>query len=219
MQIDVRNSEGDVVESIELQDDVFGVPVNESLVHQVVVGQLANARQGTSKTKTRSERSGGGRKPRPQKHTGLSRAGTTRAPQWRKGGVVFGPHPRDFRHRTPKRMKRQALLMSLSAKVGEGQLVVIESLDISAPKTGEFKKILDALETETSTLVVADRADPLLIRAGRNIPGLRMLPATLLNTLDLVNHRTVVMTSDAVRQVEEAWGGGVSRRKEVATAA
>ena len=199
--------------TIQVRDDVFDVPMNPALVHQVMVGQLANARQGTASTKNRSNVSGGGRKPRPQKGTGAARAGTTRAPQWRGGGVAFGPHPRSFRHRTPKRMRRMSLVATLSEKVRQGQLIVLESLTLEPPKTKELVRILDVLEAgPASLLLVADGVDPLVLRSARNIPKLRMIPASLLNTVDLLKHRKVVMTLDAVRKAEELWSGTLQRR-------
>ena len=219
MDIEIKNIEGKIVGSVQVRDDVFDVPMNPSLVHQVVVGQLANARQGTVSTKNRSRRSGGGRKPRPQKGTGAARAGTTRAPQWRKGGVAFGPLPRSFRHRTPRRMRRQAIVMTLSDKAREGGLIVLESLEIDRPKTRELVQILEALGADASILLVADGANPLVLRAAQNIPRLKMLPASLLNTVDVINRRSLIMTIDAVRKAEELWGVASDRRKRQPAAA
>ncbi len=212
MDINLSNTQGEIVGSVEVRDDVFNAPMNRSLVHQVMVGQLANARQGTASTKNRSQKSGGGRKPRPQKHTGLARQGTIRAPQWKGGGVAFGPQPRSFRHRTPKRMRRQALVITLSDKVRDDGLVVLGNITLDQPKTSEMVKVLAALDAGTSTLLVADGADPSVLRSARNIPRLKMLPASLLNVLDLLNHRKVIMTLEAVRKAEELWGGALKRR-------
>ena len=214
MEIRIRNVQGEFVGSVAVRDDVFGAPANPSLVHQVMVGQSANARQGTASTKTRSQVSGGGRKPRPQKHTGAARAGTIRAPQWKGGGVVFGPHPRSYRHRTPKRMRRLSLVTALSDKVREDNLVVLEALILDSPKTGEMERVLKALDVGPSAILVADGADPSVLRAARNIPRLKMSPASLLNTLDLTKHRKVVMTVEAVRKAEELWGGGPVRLRK-----
>ena len=213
MKIEVRNTQGHVVRSVQVRDEVFGAPSNPSLVHQVTVGQLANARQGTASTKTRSEVSGGGRKPRPQKHTGGARQGSIRAPQWRGGGTVFGPRPRSYRHRTPRRMRRLSLITALSEKVRDGELVVLEALTLEKPRTAELAGVLAALDASHKTLLVADGTDPSVLRSGRNIPRLKMMPASLLNTLDVINHRKVVMTEDAVRKAEELWGGATLRRK------
>ena len=219
MKIEVRNTQGHVVRSVQVRDDVFGAPSNPSLVHQVTVGQLANARQGTASTKTRAEVSGGGRKPRPQKHTGGARQGSIRAPQWRGGGTVFGPRPRNYRHRTPRRMRRLSLIIALSEKVRDGELVVLEALTLEKPRTAELARVLAALDASHKTLLVADGTDPSVLRSGRNIPRLKMMPASLLNTLDVINHRKVVMTEDAVRKAEELWGGATLRRKGASASA
>ena len=193
---------------IEVLDAVFGATPNAALIHQVIVGSLANRRQGTVKTKTRAEVSGGGAKPRPQKHTGRARAGSIRSPIWRGGGVAFGPSPRSYRHSTPKRMRRGALIGALSGKTAEGGLVVIESFDPPRPKTKDVVAALAALGAGSSVLLVADGASREALRAARNIPKLDTAPSHTLNALDLINHRTVVMTVEAVRGVESVWGGG-----------
>ena len=206
MNIEVKNIKGESVEEIEIRDDVFGVPMNSVLVHQVVVGQLANARQGTAKAKTRSEVSGGGRKPRPQKGTGSSRQGSIRSPLWKGGGVTFGPSPRSYRQRTPKKMRRAAIRMTLSDKVREGTLIVLQDLTLDSPKTKDFVAMMQALDVERSVLLVGDVADYGSLRGGRNVPGVDMLPADLLNTVDVMNHRTLILTVDAVRKAEALWG-------------
>ena len=213
MRLKVRNVQGEIVDDVTVRDDVFDVPMNEALVHQVVVGQLANARQGTVATKNRSKVSGGGAKIRPQKGTGRARMGSTRAPQWRGGGVVFGPSPRSYRHRTPKRMRRSSLLVSLSDKTREERLVVVDQLLLDPPSTREMAKCLDALGAGAPVLLVGDGTASDVLRAARNIPRVKMLPANLLNTIDIMKHRTVVMTLDAVRKAEEMWGGPFVRRK------
>lgn len=209
MKIEVKNIKGESVDEIEIQDAAFGVPMNSALVHQVVVGQLANARQGTVKTKTRSEVSGGGRKPRPQKHTGSSRQGSIRSPLWKGGGVTFGPSPRSYRQRTPKKMRRAAIRMTLSDKAREGNLIVLQDLALDSPKTKDFVAMMQALGLERSVLLVGDGVDHGTLRAGRNVPGVDMLPADLLNAVDVLNHRTLVMTLDAVRKAEDLWGAAV----------
>ena len=216
MKLDLMNVRGEVVGDVQVRDDVFGAPMNPALVHQVMVGQLANARQGTANTRTRSQVSGGGAKPRPQKHTGRARQGTIRAPQWRGGGVVFGPSLRSYRHFTPKRMRRTSLIAMLSDKVREDLLVVLDSLELEQPKTKAMVKILTTLNAGPSVLLVADGADPSVLRCARNIPRVKMLPAFLLNSLDLLKHRKVVMTLGAVRKAEEIWGGPFVRRKQQA---
>ncbi len=209
MNIEVKNIKGESVEEIEIQDDVFGVPMNAVLVHQVIVGQLANARQGTAKAKTRSEVSGGGRKPWPQKHTGRSRQGSIRSPLWKGGGVTFGPAPRSYRQRTPKKVRRAAIRMTLSDKVRAGNLIVLESLALDSPKTKDFVAMMQALGLERSVLLVGDGADHNALRAGRNVQGVDMLPADLLNAVDVLNHRTLIMTLDAIRKAEALWGSPV----------
>ena len=198
---------GEDAGEIEVLDAVFGATPNAALIHQVIVGSLANRRQGTVKTKTRAEVSGGGAKPRPQKHTGRARAGSIRSPIWRGGGVAFGPSPRNYRRNTPKRMRRGALIGALSGKTAEGGLVVIESFDPPRPKTKDVVAALAALGAGPSVLLVADGASREALRAARNIPRLDTAPSHTLNALDLINHRTVVMTVEAVRGVESVWGG------------
>ena len=201
---------GEDAGEIEVLDAVFGATPNAALIHQVIVGSLANRRQGTVKTKTRAEVSGGGAKPRPQKHTGRARAGSIRSPIWRGGGVAFGPSPRNYRRNTPKRMRRGALIGALSGKTAEGGLVVIESFDPPRPKTKDVVAALAALGAGPSVLLVADGASREALRAARNIPRLDTAPSHTLNALDLINHRTVVMTVEAVRGVESVWGGNAA---------
>ena len=205
MDIEVHNIKGEPIDEVEIRDDVFGVPMNTVLVHQVLVGQLANARQGTAQTKTRSNVSGGGRKPRPQKHTGQARQGSIRSPLWKGGGVAFGPSPRSYRQRTPKKMRRAAIRMVLSDKAREGNLIVLQDLILESPKTKEFVAMIHALGGRRSVLLVGDGANPEMLRAGRNVPEVDMLPADLLNTVDVMNHRTLIMTLDAVRRAESLW--------------
>ena len=213
MKLDVRDMSGAVVDSVEVLDDVFDAPMNSALVHQVMVGQLANKRQGTAKVKTRSEVAGGGAKPRPQKYTGRARQGSIRSPQWRGGGVVFGPTPRSYRQRTPKRMKRQAIKIVLSDKAREQQLVVLDKLEIAEAKTKQMAQVLSALEVKSSVLLVGETITDDVVRAARNIPRVRTLPVSLLNAVDLLNANKVVMTVDAVRKAEEIWGGEFVRIK------
>ena len=218
MKLDVRNMSGAVVDSVEVLDDVFDAPMNSALVHQVMVGQLANKRQGTAKVKTRSEVAGGGAKPRPQKYTGRARQGSIRSPQWRGGGVVFGPTPRSYRQRTPKRMKRQAIKIVLSDKARGQQLIVLDSLEIAEAKTKRMAQVLSALEVNSSVLLVGETITDDVVRAVRNIPRVRTLPVSLLNAVDLLNANKVVMTVDAVRKAEEIWGGEYVRIKRETTA-
>ena len=207
MELPLKSQKGESVGRVEVRDDVFSAPSNEALVHQVIVGQLANRRVGTVATKNRSRVSGGGRKPRPQKGMGAARQGSIRSPHYKGGGVVFGPTPRSYRQRTPRRMRRQALVASLSDKVRNDELIVVDEISVDAPKTSQMAAVLEALDAGRNAILVADGSDEGVIRSARNIPGLRMLPASLLNALDLVSHRKVVMTLDAVRRAEALWSG------------
>ena len=213
MKLDVRNMSGTVVDSVEVLDDVFDTSMNAALLHQVMVGQLANKRQGTAKVKTRSEVAGGGAKPRPQKYTGRARQGSIRSPQWRGGGVVFGPTPRSYRQRTPKRMKRQAIKIVLSDKAREQQLVVVDDLQLADAKTKQLVQALNALGVDSSVLLVGADMDQAIVRAARNIPKVRTLPVEQLNAVDVLNSKKVVMSVDAVRKAEEIWGGDFVRIK------
>ena len=214
MKINVHNIDGSVVKKIDIRDDVFNVPMRAPLVHQVVVAQLANARQGTSKVKNRSQVSGGGRKPRPQKSSGMSRQGSIRSPLWVGGGNAFGPTPRSYRHRTPKRMRRLAIRMALSDKVRDRKLMVVDNLDLEDGKTKSMVAILKALNVDGSVLLSADGASGPVLKAARNIPRLDTLPASLLNTVDVINHDTLITTVEAIQKVQELWAGRRSRLVE-----
>ena len=207
MKLPLKNLQGKEVGSVNVRDDVFGVPMHSAVVHQVIVAQLANSRQGTSQTKTRSEVSGGGAKPRPQKYTGRARQGSIRSPQWKGGGTVFGPRPRSYHQRTPRRIKRQALVATLSDKARDNSLIVVESLSFEPAKTKRMVSILEALNAIPPILLVTDKADSSVLRSSRNIPRLKMLPVSLINPLVLLNHKTVILTVDAVKKAEELWGG------------
>ena len=213
MELKLRNIQGEIIGNVEVSDRVFDAPMNKALVHQVMVGQLANARQGTAKTKTRAYVSGGGVKPRPQKYTGRARQGSIRAPHWKGGGVVFGPIPRSYRHYTPVRMRRQSLVAMLSDKSRADRIIVLDNLDLDQPKTKEMIKVLAARDVDSTVLLVTAGSDKAVLRTVRNIPKVKMIPAALLNTLDLLNHRKLVMTLDAVRKAEEIWNGPFGRRR------
>ena len=202
MKLQVTDIKGASSGDIEVREDVFSVPAKTALVHQVVVGYLDNKRQGTGKTKTRSEVSGGGAKPRPQKGSGRSRQGSTRSPVWVGGGRAFGPTPRSFRKNTPKKMKRLAMLSVLSDKTRQGNLLLVNNFDIENAKTKSVVKLLGAL-----SLLVTDGVNSDLVRSAQNIDSVKTLPVQLLNALDLINKKWVVMSIDAVRKVEEIWGG------------
>ena len=206
MQVPVHNTSGQVVGQLELDEALFGVPFNESVVHQAMVRQMANRRVGTADTKTRSQVRGSTRKLYRQKHTGMARAGARRSPLRRGGGVAFGPHPRSYRQAMPKKMRRLALRCLLSSKVADSELRVVDELKMESPKTKEMAGILAALGAESSALVVTAQADPNVALSARNLPKIKTLPAPLLNTLDLLSHRKLVMTVPAVETVEALWG-------------
>ena len=204
MQIAVKNQSGDTLESIELNDAVFNVPMNTSLVHQAMVIYQGNKRHGTSDTKTRAEVSGGGRKPWIQKHTGRARQGSIRAPQWRHGGVVFGPHPRSYRAALPKRMKRLALRCVLSDKARHDRLVCLDSTDTIDGKTKSMAQLLANLSVSGSALVVTMGSDRDVVMAAHNLKKVWTLPVHQLNALELLSKDMVIMTVEAARWAEEA---------------
>ncbi len=202
----VYNADGEVVGEVALSDDLFGAEVNEPLMHQVVVAYLARQRQGTSSAKGRSEVSGGGRKPWRQKGTGLARVGSNRSPLWRHGGVIFGPKPRDYALEVPKAMRRKALSSALSAKVRDGDLVVVDQISFEKPKTKEIIALLGRLNLMEDALIVMPETDPTLVLSARNVPGLDTQRAENLNVYDVLSHGKLVMTRDAVAKVEEVFG-------------
>ena len=206
MKLRLLDSGGRSLGHIDVLDELFAAPPRPALVHQVIVSLQANARQGTASTKTRSEVAGGGRKPWRQKGTGRARHGSIRSPIWRGGGVTFGPKPRDYTQRTPKRMRRAALRSCLSAKARDGELVVIDNLRLPEAKTRHMVDVLRTLGAEGSVLVVGDGTDPVVLRCARNVPKVRTLPAYQLNAADLLRSARVVMTLDAVREAERIWG-------------
>ena len=205
MQLPLMNSSGQSVGTIEVNDGLFDVPMNQALVHQVAVAHRANARQGTSATKTRGMVSGGGAKPWRQKHTGRARQGSRRAPQWRGGGIVFGPRPRDYSQRIPKKMNRGAIRCLLSQKVREEKLTVLEGLEFGQPKTKEMAAVLANLGIATPVLVVTPTPQTDIILSARNLPRVKTLPVFQLNPLDLLNHDRAVVTLEAIRRAEEMW--------------
>ena len=213
MELTLKNINGENLGSVEVKDDIFNADMNQALLHQVIVAQLANKRQGTAKVITRSEVSGGGAKPRPQKHTGRSRQGSIRSPLWRKGGVTFGPSPRDYSQRTPKRVKRQALKIVLSDKARENRITILDKIGIENPKTKSMLNLLKTLDVEPSTLMVLDGEEKTLYKAVNNIPKVRCLPSSALNPLDLLNARSIVATLDSIRNIESLWGGNFQRFK------
>ncbi|MBO8126523.1 MAG: 50S ribosomal protein L4 [Firmicutes bacterium] len=203
--VDVYNVEGERVGELELKDSVFGIEPNEPVMHLAVTAYLANQRQGTHSTKTRAEVAGGGRKPWRQKGTGRARQGSIRSPQWKGGGIVFGPKPRSYRKALPKKVKRLAIKSALSAKVKSGELIVVDQLNFAEPKTKEMVKILEKLDIGKTALFVTRDPDRNVYLSGRNIPGLSVSPADGINAYDLLAHEKVVMTKDAVARVEEVF--------------
>jgi large subunit ribosomal protein L4 len=202
-KVAVFNMEGQHVGEIELKDEVFGAEVNEALLHQAVVMYLANKRQGTVATKTRSLVSGGGRKPWRQKGTGRARHGSIRAPQWRGGGTVFGPQPREWRQALPKKARQASLRSALSAKVAAGELVVLDELRLNEIKTKAMAKVLANISAPKALIVTAE-ADNNLVLSARNLPGVRLSPALALNAYTVLSHDKLIITRDAVDQLEEA---------------
>ncbi|WP_296117507.1 50S ribosomal protein L4 [uncultured Eubacterium sp.] len=202
--VSVYNMEGNEVGSMELNDAVFGVEVNEHLVHMAVVQQLANNRQGTQKAKTRSEVSGGGRKPWRQKGTGHARQGSTRAPQWTGGGVVFAPVPRDYSFKINKKEKRAALKSALTSRVEAQKFVVLDELKLDAIKTKDFVKVLNNLNVSKALVVMGDK-DVVVEKSAANVPDVKTTQATLLNVYDILKYDTVITTKAAVEKIEEVY--------------
>jgi large subunit ribosomal protein L4 len=209
MQAPVYNLAGEVVEHIEVSDQLFDVPFNEAVVHQAMVRQRANARQGNASTKTRSEVSGSSRKLYRQKNTGAARAGSIRSPLRRGGGVIFGPKPRSYRQAMPKKMRRLALRCVLSAKARDDDLMILDALKLDEPKTKEMARILSTLKVESSALIVTAESETNIIKA-RNLVGIKTLPASLLNVVDLLSCKMLLMEVAAVRKAEQFWGEGSS---------
>ncbi len=213
MDLVVKNELGATVETIQLNDGVFDVPMNHALVHQAMVIYQSNKRQGTHDTKTRAQVSGGGRKPWIQKHTGRARQGSIRSPQWRHGGVVFGPHPRSYRKALPRRMRRQALKCVLSEKARQDRLVCLEDTGTLDGKTRSMLNLLDNLGVTGSTLVVTREADEQVVRAASNLRKVWTTPVNLLNAQDLLSRDTVIITLQAARWAESQLGSDTHGRR------
>ena len=202
--VSVFNMEGKEVGTIELNDAVFGVEVNEHLVHMAVVQQLANNRQGTQKAKTRSEVSGGGRKPWRQKGTGHARQGSTRSPQWTGGGVVFAPTPRDYSFKLNKKEKRAALKSALTSKVQDSKLIVVDELKFDAIKTKNFVAVMDNLKVQKGLVVIAEN-DANVVMSAKNVADVNTTLVNTINVYDIMKANTVVLTKDAVAKIEEVY--------------
>ena len=202
--VDLYKMDGSVVGKIELSDEIFGIEPNPDVVHQAVVQYLANQRQGTKSTKTRSEVRGGGAKPRPQKGTGRSRQGTIRAPQWTGGGVVFAPKPRDFSFKLNKKVKRLALKSVLSSKVTDGKMLVLEELALPEIKTKEMIKVLDNIKVDKALLVLGEDSRNEVLSA-RNIPGVKTCGVNTINVYDILKYDYLVVTKEAVDKIQEVY--------------
>ncbi|RSK25547.1 50S ribosomal protein L4 [Bacillus sp. HMF5848] len=200
-KVTLYNQAGASVGEVELNDAVFGIEPNEAVMFEAVIMQRASQRQGTHKVKNRSDVAGGGRKPWRQKGTGRARQGTIRAPQWRGGGTVFGPTPRSYAYKLPKKVRRLALKSALSSKVAENGLVLLDQLTLDAPKTKDMVSILKGLSADSKALIVTDNENVAL--SARNIPGVTVVPTTGINVLDVVNHNKLILTQDVVQKVEE----------------
>ena len=198
------NKEGQKVGDMELSESVFAVEINQDAVHQVVVAQLANKRQGNQSTLTRAEVSGGGIKPWRQKGTGRARQGSTRSPQWTHGGVVFAPKPRDYRISTPRSMRKVAMKSVLTSKVVENEIIVLESLEFDAPKTKDVIKMLKALDVKKALIVVAESNEN-IYKSARNITGIDIIPVNNINIYDILKYEKFIITKEAVSKIEEVY--------------
>lgn len=202
----VYSLNGEVVDQIKLNEAIFGLPFNEAVVHQAMVGQLANNRQGTASTKTRGEVSGSTKKLYAQKHTGRARRGDIKSPLLRGGGIVFGPKPRNYRQSMPKKMRKLALKCLLSAKVKEGNIKLVQELDFKEPKTKDMVNALVALGIDSSALILTAQSTPNVVKSAANLPKVKVLPSSLINVLDLLSHEMLVATVPAIRNIEQIWG-------------
>jgi large subunit ribosomal protein L4 len=214
VQLPVYNLAGEVVRQIDVSDAVFGVPMNEAVVHQVIVGLRANARQGTASTKTRSTVNGSTRKLYRQKGTGYARAGSKKSPLRRGGAITFGPHPRDYRQEIPRKMRRLAIRCILSAKASDGELKVLEGFNFAEPKTKEMLNILAALGVENTALIVTREPEENVIKSARNVGWVKTMPASVISILDMMSYKSLLMTEGAVRVAEKLWGNGTARGEE-----
>ncbi len=202
MQVPLYNQAGQQIGTTELRDEIFAIEPNKPVMHQALVRQLANARQGNADTKTRAEVAGGGAKPWKQKGTGRARQGSTRSPQWRHGGVAFGPTPRSYAQKMPLKMRRLALRSALSVKAAEGQIRVVEDLKLDVPKTREMENILGGLQIQASALIVLPESNPTVQKSAANIPDVKTLRATYLNVRDLIGYDFLVLPLGAVKVIE-----------------
>jgi len=206
MQVPVYNMQGEQVSEVELRDDIFAAPIHEGLMHQALQRQLANAHLGTHKTKKRGEVSGGGRKPWRQKGTGRARQGSIRAPQWRGGGAVFGPQPRSYQQKMPRKMRRQALRSALSVKAAGSQVVLVDALEVAEPKTKEVVRILHNLGIESSALILLPQRNETILRSVHNLPEVQTLVAQYLNVRDLLKYDYLLVPLESLGVIEGILG-------------
>lgn len=202
----VYDLSGQVVDHVQLSEAVFGVPFNEAVVHQAMVRQLANRRQGTASTKARGEVKGSQRKLYAQKHTGRARRGNIKSPVLRGGGVVFGPKPRSYRQAMPKKMRRLALRCVLSAKAREGNMKVVQDIAFEEAKTRYMAGVLSSLGSDSSVLILTGQSTPEVVRSAANLPDVKVLPSALVNVLDLITHEMLIASVPAIREIEQIWG-------------
>ena len=203
--ISVFDMNGNKVADTELSDAIFGIEPNKTAMHAMVVNYLANQRQGTQSTLTRTEVSGGGRKPWRQKGTGHARQGSTRSPQWVHGGIALGPKPRSYRYSLPKKLRRLAMLSALSSKVAEKEIIVIDEIKFEEPKTKEMVKMLEAVKAGKKALIVTAEKDYNVVKSAANIPGVRTALVTTMNVYDIINHTNFIVTKEAVEKIEEVY--------------
>jgi large subunit ribosomal protein L4 len=206
VQVPVYSLNGEVAEQIELSQAIFDLPFNGAVVHQAMVRQLANGRQGTASTKTRGEVSGSTKKLYAQKHTGRARRGDIKSPLLRGGGIVFGPKPRTYRQSMPKKMRKLALKCLLSAKVREGNIRLVQELDFKGPKTKDMINLLSSLGIDSSALILTAQPTPNVVKSAANLPEVKVLPSALINVLDLLSYKMLVATVPAIRNIEQIWG-------------
>jgi large subunit ribosomal protein L4 len=206
MRVPVYSLKGEVIDQVEIREDVFGIPFNEAVVHQAVVRQLANKRQGTAAAKTRGEVKGSTRKLYSQKHTGRARRGDIKSPLLRGGGVVFGPKPRSYRQSMPKKMRRLALRCVLSSKTREENLKVIQGLAFEKPKTKDTADILSALDIDSTALIVTEHPNINVVKSARNLTNAKVIPSALINVLDLLSYKALIITIPALHNIERTWG-------------
>ncbi|MDY0256652.1 50S ribosomal protein L4 [Gudongella oleilytica] len=204
-KVNVYNMQGELVEEMELSEEIFGVEINEHVVYEVVKNQLANKRQGTQSAKTRAEVRGGGRKPWRQKGTGRARQGSIRSPQWKGGGVVFAPKPRDYSYSVPKKVRRLALKSVLTDKLQNNEMIVVDQLSFDAPKTKEMKKVLANLKADKKALIVMAEKDANVIRSANNIPNVATALVNTINVYDILKYNSFIITKEAVKRVEEVY--------------